>query len=75
MRGGIVQWVTVHLTPNLSVVSLSAIKGSHCLLEQETLHSSLNNGWLQKQIRARFIELCENCLFHNQYEIEYCSIN
>ena len=37
---------------NRSVVDLKPIKGSRCVLVQETLPSLLSTGWFQEQIRA-----------------------
>ena len=39
---------------NRSVVDLKPIKGSRCVLVQETLPSLLSTGWFQEQIRAWF---------------------
>jgi len=45
---------SMRLSCNRSVVSWIPIKGHSCLLDKETLPSSLSTCWFQEQIRARF---------------------
>ena len=43
------QWVA-RLTRNVEVVGSSAIKGTRCFLEQETLSLLHRSGWFQERI-------------------------
>ena len=47
------KWVG-YLSGSWIVVGSNYIKGSRCLLEQETLPSLLSTGWFKEQIRAWF---------------------
>ena len=42
----------IYFSYNVEVVGSSPIKGSRCLLEQETLPLLLRTGWFQERIRA-----------------------
>jgi len=48
---GVTQWVA-RMTHYLSPVGSNTIKGSRCLLEQETLPALLSTGWLYERFRA-----------------------